>query len=176
MSKDLASRRLHVRSINKQIFSSAIIICMISIHHKHRELTDQVKALTQHIWYCSVICSVIIRIQMQNRTWQTVHHITAWRFHDNISIYAPDPALSTAENILMMLREDRKYTPLEAKILDMALEMQNRTWQTVHHITAWRFHDNISYKGRRKRTTLYNWQNYVRKTIILRESCIRSTT
>ena len=33
----------------------------------------------------------------------------------------PDPQKSTAENILMMLREDRQYTELEARILDMAL-------------------------------------------------------
>ncbi len=30
-------------------------------------------------------------------------------------------SFSAAENILMMLREDRKYTALEAEILDMAL-------------------------------------------------------
>lgn len=36
-------------------------------------------------------------------------------------IHRPDPKLSTAENILMMLRPDKKYTPLEARILDIAL-------------------------------------------------------
>lgn len=33
----------------------------------------------------------------------------------------PNPKLSTAENILSMLRPDNKYTELEAKILDLAL-------------------------------------------------------
>ena len=40
---------------------------------------------------------------------------------EDLFIYAPSPELSTAENILMMLRENKKYTKLEAKILDMAL-------------------------------------------------------
>ncbi len=36
-------------------------------------------------------------------------------------IHRADPTLSTAENILKMLRPDQKYTELEAKILDIAL-------------------------------------------------------
>ena len=36
-------------------------------------------------------------------------------------IHRPDPDLSTAENILMMLRPDREFTPLEAQVLDVAL-------------------------------------------------------
>ena len=48
------------------------------------------------------------------------YHAYNYRMGEDLYIYAPDPKLSTAENILMMLREDRKYTELEAKILDMA--------------------------------------------------------
>lgn len=36
-------------------------------------------------------------------------------------IHNPDPELSTAENLLRMLRPDMKYTPTEAKVLDTAL-------------------------------------------------------
>ena len=36
-------------------------------------------------------------------------------------IHDPDPTLSTAENILHMLRIDSKYTNLEARVLDIAL-------------------------------------------------------
>lgn len=49
------------------------------------------------------------------------YHAYNYRLGEDLFIYAPSPELSTAENILMMLREDRKYTKLEAKILDMAL-------------------------------------------------------
>lgn len=36
-------------------------------------------------------------------------------------IHRPNPELSTAENLLMMLRPDKNYTFLEAKVLDVAL-------------------------------------------------------
>ena len=43
--------------------------------------------------------------------------------HENNSliIHAPQPDLSTAENILYLLRPDSKYTELEARLLDLAL-------------------------------------------------------
>ena len=40
---------------------------------------------------------------------------------DSMIIHRPDPNLSTAENILMMLRPHKKYTKTEAKVLDTAL-------------------------------------------------------
>lgn len=44
-------------------------------------------------------------------------------YHDGKSLYihSPLPELSTAENILHILRPDSSYTPLEAKLLDTAL-------------------------------------------------------
>ena len=39
----------------------------------------------------------------------------------SLYIHIPDPKLSTSENILRMLRPDKKYTELEAKVLDIAL-------------------------------------------------------
>ncbi|MGN1251140.1 MAG: citrate synthase, partial [Candidatus Spyradocola sp.] len=40
---------------------------------------------------------------------------------ESMVIHRPDPALSTAENLLMMLRPDKSYTATEAKVLDTAL-------------------------------------------------------
>ena len=40
---------------------------------------------------------------------------------ESMIIHRPDPALSTAENLLRMLRPDQKYTVTEAKVLDTAL-------------------------------------------------------
>lgn len=40
---------------------------------------------------------------------------------ESLYIHRPDPKLSTAENILRLLRPDMKYTKLEAKVLDIAL-------------------------------------------------------
>ena len=41
--------------------------------------------------------------------------------NQSMFIHNPDPKLSTAENLLMMLRPAQKYTPVEAKVLDTAL-------------------------------------------------------
>lgn len=40
---------------------------------------------------------------------------------DSMYIHRPDPTLSMAENILRMLRPDKKYTQLEAQVLDASL-------------------------------------------------------
>lgn len=63
-------------------------------------------------------------------------------FGDDLWIYAPSPELSTAENILRMLREDRQYTALEALILDLALVLHmdhgggNNSTFTTHVVTS----------------------------------------
>ena len=70
------------------------------------------------------------------------YHAYNYRRGEDLFIYAPNPALSTAENILMMLREDRKYTKLEARILDMALVLHmdhgggNNSTFTTHVVTS----------------------------------------
>lgn len=70
------------------------------------------------------------------------YHAYNYKRGQDLYIYAPDPRLSTAENILMMLREDRKYTELEAKILDMALVLHmdhgggNNSTFTTHVVTS----------------------------------------
>lgn len=40
---------------------------------------------------------------------------------NSMIVHRPEKDLSTAENLLMMLRSDRKFTPIEAKVLDTAL-------------------------------------------------------
>ncbi len=65
-------------------------------------------------------------------------------YHDGQSLYihTPDPNLSTAEMILHLLRPDSKYTPLEAKILDIALVLHaehgggNNSTFTTHVVTS----------------------------------------
>ena len=70
------------------------------------------------------------------------YHAYNYRRGEDLYIYAPLKELSMAENILMMLREDRKYTPLEAKILDMALVLHmdhgggNNSTFTTHVVTS----------------------------------------
>ncbi|MDE7230995.1 MAG: citrate/2-methylcitrate synthase [Oscillospiraceae bacterium] len=49
------------------------------------------------------------------------HAYNHYENDESMYIHRPDPALSTAENLLMMLRPDKSYTNLEAKVLDVAL-------------------------------------------------------
>jgi len=65
-------------------------------------------------------------------------------YHDNNSliIHSPQSNLSTAENILYMLRPDNKYTKLEAKLLDLALVLHaehgggNNSTFVTHVVTS----------------------------------------
>ncbi len=65
-------------------------------------------------------------------------------YHQNKSciVHAPQPGLSTAENILRMLRPDKKYTHLEALILDLSLILHaehgggNNSTFTTHVVTS----------------------------------------
>ncbi len=62
--------------------------------------------------------------------------------HQSFFIHQPDPNLSTAENILHMLRIDSKYTELEARILDLALVLHaehgggNNSTFTTHVVSS----------------------------------------
>ena len=65
-------------------------------------------------------------------------------YHDKESlfIHQPDAELSTAENILRLLRPDMSYTPIEARVLDMSLVLHaehgggNNSSFTTHVITS----------------------------------------
>ncbi|MBP5191745.1 MAG: citrate synthase, partial [Eubacterium sp.] len=65
------------------------------------------------------------------------------KFHDSsLIIHRPKPELSTAENILRLLRPDPKYTELEAAVLDICLVLHaehgggNNSTFTSHVITT----------------------------------------
>ncbi|MBR5782795.1 MAG: citrate/2-methylcitrate synthase [Clostridia bacterium] len=67
-----------------------------------------------------------------------IHYIAG----GNLYIRNPDPARSTAENILYLLRPDGQYTELEAKLLDVALVLHaehgggNNSTFTTHVVTS----------------------------------------
>ena len=60
----------------------------------------------------------------------------------SLFIHAPKPNLSTAENILHLLRPDSVYTPLEARLLDLCLVLHaehgggNNSTFTTHVVTS----------------------------------------
>ena len=65
-------------------------------------------------------------------------------YHEDkgLIIHQPDPDMSTSENILHMLRPDGKFTPLEAKILDLCLVLHaehgggNNSTFTAHVVSS----------------------------------------
>ena len=71
--------------------------------------------------------------------YQAYHHYHAGQ---SLFIHAPEPKLSTSENILHLLRPDSKYTELEAKILDIALVLHaehgggNNSTFTTHVVSS----------------------------------------
>ena len=73
-----------------------------------------------------------------------IYAYQAWRYTqgESLFIHVPQPELSTAENFLRMLREDRCYTELEARTLDVALVLHadhgggNNSTFTNHVVTS----------------------------------------
>ena len=70
------------------------------------------------------------------------HAYRHFRKDDTLFIRNPQRGLSMAENILLMLRPDGKYTELEAKVLDIALVLHaehgggNNSTFTTHVVTS----------------------------------------
>lgn len=65
-----------------------------------------------------------------------------FHFDKTLMVRPPSPELSTAENLLYMLRRDGKYTELEARVLDVALVLHadhgggNNSTFTNHVVTS----------------------------------------
>jgi len=75
----------------------------------------------------------------------SVYAYNAYNHYEKLKgfhIHRPKPELCTAENILRMLRPDKKFTHLEARILDMALVLHaehgggNNSTFTTHVVTS----------------------------------------
>lgn len=70
------------------------------------------------------------------------HSFMHYHNDSSLFIHYPKKELSTAENLLYILREDGEYTPLEAKLLDLALVLHaehgggNNSTFTTHVVTS----------------------------------------
>lgn len=65
---------------------------------------------------CLMLISVFPMLSVYS--YQAYNH---YIMDDSLYIHHPDPELSTAQNFLRMLRPDKKFSELEAKVLDLAL-------------------------------------------------------
>lgn len=70
------------------------------------------------------------------------HAYNHYNNDESMYIHRPQKKLSTAENLLLMLRPDKKYTELEARVLDIALVLHmehgggNNSTFTTHVVTS----------------------------------------
>ncbi len=70
------------------------------------------------------------------------HSYQHYHHGKSLFIHQPNPELSTAENLLSLLREDGKFTHLEARLLDLALVLHaehgggNNSTFTTHVVTS----------------------------------------
>lgn len=70
------------------------------------------------------------------------HSYNHYENDDSLYIHRPDDTLSTAENLLRMLRPDKQYSQLEARVLDLALILHmehgggNNSTFTTHVVSS----------------------------------------
>ena len=108
-------------------------ILTLASYDRYADNTDIENVLRQSIMLISVIPMLAVY------SYHSYNH-----YHNNRSLYIhrPKENLSTAENILRMLRADKQYTPLEAKILDLALVLHmehgggNNSTFTTHVVSS----------------------------------------
>ncbi len=96
---------------------------------------DVMNAISREVLFLASYDDDVLDNSLDNVLRQTLYLITvfplltAYSYHaynhyingKSMYIHNPDPKLSTAENFLRMLRPDKKYTHLEAVVLDLAL-------------------------------------------------------
>ena len=87
-------------------------ILTLASYDQHAQQTDLGNVIRQNIMLIATFPMLAI------------YGYHAYNHYENLGsmyIHRPDPGMSTAENILMMLRPDRKFTATEARVLQAAL-------------------------------------------------------
>ena len=98
---------------SKDIMNS-ITRCILSLASYDKKALNN--SLDNVISQCIFLISVFPML-----TVYSYHAYNHYINDESMYIHRPDPKLSTAENILRMLRPDKSYTYLEATVLDLAL-------------------------------------------------------
>ena len=107
------TRDVIMKAANKDIMNSVSrCILFLSSYDKNALDNSTKNVLRQCIYLISVFPML---------TAYSYHAYNHYVNDESMYIHRPDPHLSTAENLLRMLRPDTKYTTLEATVLDLAL-------------------------------------------------------
>lgn len=87
-------------------------VLTLASYDKHMEDTSVENVIRQSIMLISIFPMLSV---------YGYHAFNHYKKNKSFYIHRPKPELSTSENFLRMLRPDKKYTELEAKVLDLAL-------------------------------------------------------
>ncbi len=107
------TRDVIMKAANKDIMNS-IPRCILFLASYDKRATDN--DIQNVLRQCISLISVFPMLMVYN-----YHAYNHYKNDESMYIHRPDPKLSTAENILRMLRPDKSYTKLEATVLDLAL-------------------------------------------------------
>ncbi len=107
------TRDVIMKASNKDIMNSMTrSILTLASYDDHMDYNDVGNVIRQ----CLNLVSVFPMLAVYG-----YHAYNHYERDGSMYIHRPSPELSTAENLLMMLRPDQSYTFLEAKVLDVAL-------------------------------------------------------
>ncbi len=107
------TRDVIMKAASKDIMNSISRCILFLSSYDKKALNNSVdNVLRQCIYLISVFPMLAV---------YSYHSYNHYINDESMYIHRPDPRLSTAENILRMLRPDKSYTRLEAVVLDLAL-------------------------------------------------------
>ena len=128
------NRDVIMKAPNKDIMNSmSRSVLTLYSYDKNANDTSVANVLRQSIQLIANFSSLAVY------AYQAYRH---YALNKGLYIHRPASELSTAENFLRMLRPDKKYTPLEAKLLDVALVLHaehgggNNSTFTTHVVTS----------------------------------------
>lgn len=128
------TRDVIMKAPSKDIMNS-ITRCVLTLASYDNNVSDN--SIPNVLRQCLKLISVFPMLAVYS-----YHAYNHYKKDASMYIHRPDENLSAAENLLLMLRPDKKYTPLEAKVLDIALMLHmehgggNNSTFTTHVVTS----------------------------------------
>ncbi len=128
------TRDVIMKAPSKDIMNS-ITRCVLTLASYDTNVSDN--SIPNVLRQCLKLISVFPMLAVYS-----YHAYNHYKKDESMYIHRPDENLSAAENLLMMLRPDKKYTALEAKVLDIALMLHmehgggNNSTFTTHVVTS----------------------------------------
>ena len=123
-----------LKSPNKDVMNSmAQAILALNAYDKHADDLSIANVLRQSVGLISNISMIAAYSYLAYR-----HYMQ----RRGLYLHNPKPGLSTSENLLRMLRQDKRFDPMEAKLLDIALVLHaehgggNNSTFTTHVVTS----------------------------------------